>query len=179
MSAIAQARRLPPPPPEVPVCRSRFGVAPRFLERLDILVVRMDARGHPTLIYETTRTDERQRYLYGFGRYYDDGRGIVTQSRSAEHTWHSDHFGLAADLVHAKLHWDAPAEFWRALEEEAEKLGLTSGADWDRNDATRERFKDLPHVQWGPPMRRSPSPHASELFDAGGLTAVWREVGAL
>jgi hypothetical protein len=154
-------------------------MAPRFVEKLDALVTRMKRLNWPVLIYETTRTDARQRYLYGFGREYDDGRGIVTHSINCDHTWHSEHFGLAADIIHVSQGWDAPAAFWVALRTEAERLGLRSGADWDMRPETREDFVDAPHVQWGPPMRRSPSPHAKQLWESGGLRAVWREVGAI
>lgn len=47
--------------------------------------------------------------------------------------------GCAADIVHEDKLWAAPAAFWEALGEEAERLGLTWGG----------RFKraDKPHVQ--------------------------------
>jgi hypothetical protein len=137
----------------------------------------MQANGHDPVVWETLRTHERQHYLYGFGRDYDDGRGIVTHSRSADETWHG--FGLAADVISASKRWDAPDDFWRALERAAEAEGLVCGGDWDGDDLTTERFSDRPHVQWGRPMRRSPSPRAARLFAAGGYPAVWRDVGAL
>ena len=43
----------------------------------------MKLRGLDAIVAETLRTDERQEFLYGFGRDYDDGRGIVTHSRAA------------------------------------------------------------------------------------------------
>lgn len=165
------------PPKEIPVCRDLSVLAPGFRAKVEQLLRNMAARGLPCLVVETLRTDERQRFLFGFGREYDDGRGVVTHSRDVDETWHG--FGLAVDIVHAEHYWNAGPAFWRALEEEAEKLGLTSGADWDRNDATRSAFKDLPHVQFGPPMRRSPSPRAARLREQGGLPAVWLEVGAM
>lgn len=168
---------LPLPPKEVPVCRDMDELAPAFKRKVEELLRNMAARGYHCLVVETLRTQERQRFLYGFGREYDDGRGVVTHSRDADESWHG--FGLAVDIVHADHYWNAGPAFWRALEVEAERLGLTSGADWDRNDATQSRFKDLPHVQWGPPMRRSPSPRAARLRDQGGLSAVWLEVGAM
>ncbi|HEY9450072.1 MAG TPA: M15 family metallopeptidase [Gemmatimonadaceae bacterium] len=174
---MATIVKLPPAPAEIAVCRDMSVLAPGFRSRSEKLLARMEERGHPCFVAETFRTPERQRFLWGFGREYDDGRGVVTHSRDADETWHG--FGLAVDIVHRGLWWDAPASFWRSLEEEAERLGLTSGADWDRDDSTRSQFKDLPHVQFGPPMRRSPSPRAARLRAAGGLPAVWAEVGAL
>jgi len=167
---------LPRPLRDVPECDDMAQLAPKLREKATLLFARMAARGMPCRCAETLRTDARQVFLFGFGRFYDDGRGIVTQSKDADETWH--HFGLALDVVHATLGWNAPAEFWVALREEAEALGLTSGADWDRDPTTPEHFVDEPHVQWGPPMRRSPSPRAARLLADGGLAAVWREVGA-
>lgn len=167
---------LPKPPAEVPPCRDLTRLAPRFRLALGRALAEMHRAGFDPVVHETVRTDARQRFLYGFGREYDDGRGVVTQSRAAGNTWHS--YGLAADVISRSLAWDAPAKFWRALEVAAEAEGLVSGADWDRNDATNAAFKDLPHVQFGPPMRRSPSPYAAALYADGGCARVWREVGA-
>lgn len=169
-------RTLPLPPAEVLGCRDLALLAPRFRLAVDRTLHAMQRAGFDPVVCETLRTHERQAYLYGFGRTYDDGRGIVTFSQDADETWHG--FGLAADIISRSALWDAPAKFWRALEVAAEGEGLTSGADWDRRDETRSRFKDLPHIQWGPPMRRSPSPRAAKLRDEGGLIAVWREVDA-
>jgi len=120
------------------------------------------------MIAETLRTDERERWLYGFGREYDDGRGKVTNSEDADESWHA--FGLAADIWEVTHLWKAPHSFWTALGEHAEAQGLTWGGRWHR--------ADLPHVQFGRPMRVSPSPRAARLQATGGNEAVWREVGA-
>lgn len=168
---------LPAPPPEVPECRDTTRLAPKFRDKLYRVLDRMARRGFDPIVAETGRTHERQAYLFGFGREYDDGRGIVTHSEDEDETWHG--FWLAGDVISQKHRWNAPAAFWIALREEAEAEGLTSGADWDRDPSTPEHFVDAPHVQWGPPMRRSPSPRAARLRAEGGLEAVWREVGAL
>lgn len=159
---------LPPPPPEVPVDCSLTGLAPGFRARLTDMLDAFRRDGFDATIAETLRTDARQRFLYGFGREYDDGRGIVTHSQDADETWH--HFGLAADVVHATLEWNAPRTFWDALGWHALNARLTWGGDW--------RHPDLPHVQFGAPMRDSPSPRAARLLASGGMEAVWREVGA-
>lgn len=167
---------LPRPPIEVPVCSDYSRLAPKFCDAVLRVLERMRAKGWDAIVYETLRTDARQRFLYGFGRIYDDGRGVVTHSQSADETWHF--FGLAVDIISKSMRWDAPAEFWRDLEEAAEAEGLVSGRDWDGDDATTQSFVDGPHIQWGKPMRRSPSPRAARLFSIGGYEAVWREVGA-
>jgi peptidoglycan L-alanyl-D-glutamate endopeptidase CwlK len=160
---------LPSPPPEVAVDRSLDELAPVFRMKVDELLFRMKSKGHDPIVAESVRTNERQTYLYGFGREYDDGRGIVTHSKDADETWH--HFGLAVDIISESKQWDASPRFWNDLGANAIALGLSWGGAW-------RSFKDLPHVQWGSPMRQSPSPRAARLLADGGLPAVWAEVGA-
>lgn len=168
---------LPRPPREVPVVRTLDGLAPKFRDALLATVRDMEAWGYDPLIFETLRTDERQQFLHGFSRKYDDGRGRVTNSRDADESWHF--YGLAADIVSATLYWKAPWDFWATLGLAARRNGLRWGADWDNDgESSDERFADRPHVQWGAPMRRSPSPLARRLYDAGGARRVWQAVGA-
>lgn len=169
------------PPAEVACCDDLAQLAPQFRFAIERLLERLEAQGFKARIAETIRTNERQAYLYGFGRDYDDDRGIVTQSPSALTSWHG--FGLAVDIVHATLGWGAPSTFWAALERAALAEGLTSGADWNRNGEHDEKFCDRPHVQWYcPGMRVSPSDHARQLVDQlgleRGLHEVWIEVRA-
>jgi hypothetical protein len=161
--------KLPPPPKEIPVNRSLDVLAPRFRARVHMVVAGMVGLGLDAYVFETLRTNERQSYLYGFGRRYDDGRGVVTHSVDADESWH--HYGLAVDIISESKGWDAPPKFWRVLGETARGSGLHWGGDW-------KSFQDLPHVQWGSPMRQSPSPRAARLFAEGGFKAVWKEVGA-
>lgn len=172
---------LPKPPPEVPACRDVERLAPHFRRDLTRLLVRLRGRGFDPIVAETYRSPERWRYLYGFGREYDDGRGVVTKASSPETTWH--YFCLAADIWSEKDLWRAPPAFWEALRVEATALGLRSGDDWDGDgipvarDAD-ETFSDKPHVQPGPPMRRFPSPLAKQIVEEHGLEALWRTVRA-
>lgn len=159
---------LPKPPREVAVEHSLEPLAPRFRDAVERVLERMQEAGFQAVVAESIRSNEREEYLYGFGRTYDDGRGIVTHSKDCAHSWHC--FGLAVDIVDAKLAWDAPAKFWRALRAAAEEEGLVSGAVFSD--------PDLPHVQWGAPMRHSPSPNAVALQKEGGNVRVWQEVGA-
>jgi hypothetical protein len=165
--------RLPAPPREVP-CIARVEVlAPKFQDAVRRILERMAQLGLKARVVETMRTDARQQYLYGFGRDYDDDRGVVTQSDSAFTTWHG--YGLAVDMV-----WGAPTTFWEALARLALAEGLTSGADWNRNGLHDEKFCDRPHVQWYcPGMHVAPSDHARALVEQGGIEAVWKELGAL
>lgn len=168
--------KLPKPPlVEVPRISVRGGLAPVFDARLTLILADLDKMGTPGKIFETTRTDARQRYLHGFGRLYDDGRGTVTYSLSADDTWHG--FGLAADIISVKGNWNDPP-FFKNLMVCANRHGCTSGADWNKNGSSEdERFKDWPHVQFGP-LRRSPSPTAARIASERGLHGLWVFVGA-
>ena len=157
---------LPRPTREEPCCRALTELAPRFADALDRALERVPN----AMVAETTRTDARQQWLYAFGRTVDDGRGVVTHSASALDTWH--HYGLAADVIHATLGWTAPSSWWQQLGIAARGQGLAWGGDWPT-------FPDRPHIQWGAPMRRSPSPSAAQLLAAGGRAAVWHAVGAV
>lgn len=169
--------RLPKPPAEVPVERSLVLVAPKLREAVERVCADLRAWDYTPLIAETLRTTARQSFLYGFGRDYDDGRGVVTHSATADETWHG--YGLAVDIVCARQLWNAPRDFWEVLGTSARRHGLVWGGDWNANwSSTDERFVDRPHIQWGAPMRRSPSPRAAEIARTQGREAVWREVGA-
>lgn len=152
-----------PPPPEVPCARSLDGLAPRF--RAAVIATLADVP--EAIVAESVRTFARQSYLYGFGREYDDGRGVVTNAASNLTSWHG--YGLAVDIVHATKGWDAGLAWFRLLGETAKGHGLDWGGDW--------HHPDYPHVQWGT-LRDSPSDRARRLLADGGLAAVWREVGA-
>ena len=169
--------RLPAPPAEVPVQRDLDGLAPQFRAAIDRVLDRMRADGHDPMVFETLRTEARQQFIYGFGREYDDGRGIVTHSESAADTWHG--YGLAVDIICKRTMWGGSKQFWMSLGVAVRSEGLVWGADWNNNGRTDdERFVDRPHVQWGNGMRRSPSSRAVALQAAGGNAAVWAAVGA-
>jgi len=168
---------LPAAPVEVAVDRTLHALAPRFRERVEAVVADLEAWGFDPWIFETTRSNERQQFLHGFGRRYDDGRGIVTYSETNSDTWHG--YGLAVDIISRVHHWKANKWFWDTLGLSARRHGLVWGADWNSNGRSDdERFQDRPHIQWGRPMRRSPSSTAARLLREGGMARVWREVGA-
>ena len=167
-----------PPGREVPLIRDLNVLAPKFRSALERVLATLTGLGFDPMVIETIRTPERQTWLWGFGRTYDDGRGVVTGARTHLQTWHG--YGLAADIISASKRWNAPLAFWEALGRECERQGLAWGGDWDGDGDWRdERFRDFPHVQWGKPMRQSPSAKARELIAQGGPPAVWRAVGAI
>lgn len=169
---------LPRPPIEVPVTNTTTVLAPKFRDTVLRVVRDMEAWGYTPRVFETLRTDARQEFLYGFGRRYDDGRGVVTQAETAADTWHG--YGLATDIVCAVKLWGAPADFWHVLGCSARRHGLVWGGDWDGDwSSADERFVDRPHIQWGNGMRRSPSANAIAIRATQGGSAVWPLVGAV
>lgn len=153
-------------PPEPPASNDLTLCAPQFAVAVERAMLELERQGFDPIINEAWRSDERQAWLYAFGRDYDDGRGIVTNAPNARHGWHF--FGLAADIISAKDGWDSP-DFFDALQIAAAGNGLTSGSDW--------RVKDRPHVQWGK-CKPAPSDVSATLFEQGGNHAVWQAVGA-
>lgn len=143
-------------PPEPPVIRSLDGLAPKFREALLSVFPGFDEK----YVSESLRTDARQEWLYGFGREYDDDRGIVTNAPTGDAGWHK--FGLALDFKASGL--------VRSNAIALRGAGLSLGLDWPR-------FVDPPHIQAGPPMRQSPSAQAAAIFSDGGFEALWKEVG--
>ena len=155
-------------PAEIPVQRSLDVCAPAFAVAVRAMLA--DLAGDRTAwAFETLRTPERQRFLYGFGRDYDDGRGRVTNAQTSLYSWHG--FGLAVDIVEKDATpWDAPVTFWTAIGEAAERHGLVWGGRWKK--------PDLPHVQFGK-CRMSPDDTDRKLLADKGLAAVWAKYGAL
>ena len=173
--------KLPLPPTEKGAGAARVSsldvLAPGFRRRWLRVDGWMRAGGHEPLVWETVRTNERQIYLYRFGREWDDGRGVVTNVYEADDGWHF--YGLALDVICRRRLWKATPSFWRALQTACAQEGLRWGGDWNMNgDCGDERLLDRPHVQFGPPMRVSPSPSAARLYAGGGRQAVWAVVGA-
>lgn len=140
--------------------------APKFADQINRVLERMENAGHDPVVYEALRSEARQTWLFGFGREYDDGRGIVTHASTARLGWHL--FGLAVDIISEQHGWDSPA-FFAALKEAYEAEGVVAGASW--------QMKDMPHGQWAK-CRTTPSQESSTLYDAGGMPAVWAAVGA-
>lgn len=151
-------------PPEPGRQSSLDGCAPAFALKVKNVLAAMQTKGFDPIVFEALRSAERSVWLYGFGRDYDDGRGVVTQILPTQHSWHF--FGLAADIISKSKEWNAPAAFWTALRACAEAEDLVSGQQFSRPDG--------PHVQWNiKGMHCSPTPAAQALYDSGGLPAVW------
>ena len=176
---MTDSAALPHAPPEPPRCSDVARLAPGFQWRLG-LVLRDANRALVKAgslfrfdVFETARSDERQKWLFGSGRTY---RGEwLTNAQDAEHGWHF--FGLAADCVPRPLHadgtlgdftWDVGQSVWQALFDAATNNGCTTGLHWTSVDAD--------HVQPSG-IRTSPSPLSRSLYATGGLPAVWDATG--
>lgn len=157
---------LPLPPKEVPRQWKLDGLAPAFRRAVEAVLNDVEQER----VFETIRTNERQEYLYGFGRSYDDKRprGPVTAAKTAMNGWHF--FGLAVDIVQDdKDPWVAPTAFWQSLGLAYEKHGCVWGGRWKR--------VDLPHGQWGG-CTVAPDSYIRQMYQSEGLDAVWGEVNA-
>lgn len=120
-------------------------LVPAFRAKVELLLDRMRAKGWKPLLYETRRSRERAKMLNA------KGRGSLDSMHC---------YDIAADIVDADRNnvprmdkeglWDAPAQFWADLEDEAIALGLhrlfRRGVKHDRSDADGESW-DKPHVQ--------------------------------
>lgn len=126
-------------PAEVPAIITSAGSAPLFTAAVADMFVLLQG-GRPEKGQEWLRTAERQVWLHGQGRLYDDGRGIVTSAETA--LWSHHGFGGGLDVVEKDATpWDAPESFWLEIAEAAEATGrLKSGYRWKK--------KDRPHVYW-------------------------------
>ena len=149
-------------PKEPPASKALDDLAPGFRANVEQILARDPNR----VIAESYRSPARSDWLFGMGRDYDDGRGVVTKA-GAGASWHN--YGLAVDVIHRVHGWDATSAFWDALAADAIAAGLTAGAKWT--------FRDLPHIQWGK-MSASPNDHAKTALAAGAVESLWAEVGA-
>jgi D-alanyl-D-alanine carboxypeptidase-like protein len=99
-------------------------LVPSFRERTDILLKRMVARGFEPVVIDAVRTVEEA------AKNAAKGSGII----DSMHCWN-----VAVDVIEQGNGWANP-KFFKALGEEAKKLGLTWGGSWTRKP-------DRPHVQ--------------------------------
>lgn len=170
---MADLIKLPPPPAEIPLIRTPDGSAPLFVAATEDMFLRL-AGGRPEKPQEWLRTEERQAYLHGFGRLWDDDRGIVTGARSALYSHHG--FGGGLDVVEKDATpYDAPESFWIDIRNAALATGLLkSGYDWKK--------KDRPHVYWHTlpdDLHGAEGDRLRALFREFGMQAVWEDRGMI
>jgi hypothetical protein len=150
-------------PREPPVQKGLDGVAPALRRQIEAVLADVP----DAVIAESLRTRARCEWLYGFGRMYDDGRGLVTHATYYS-GWHP--MGLAVDCVHRVHGWDASPTFWQTLGDAAQAHGLTWGGRW--------KMRDLPHVQWGG-MPATPQAWHHDAMHDGTVESVWALVKAV
>lgn len=111
-------------------------------------------------------------------RSYDDQAALYAQGRTAPgpivtnappgHSFHE--FGLAVDVVpedqHGNPDWNASDPTWKRIVEVGESLGLFSGTQF-------HSICDTPHFQLTGSFPDSPTDQVRELYENGGLSAVW------
>lgn len=85
------------------------GLLTEFAYQLRLILSEMQRLGWDPEVIETTRTQERQDWLYSIGRRAKRGEVPVTWTR---HSLHQD--GFAADVISRTRGYDAP-EFYKAL----------------------------------------------------------------
>jgi len=108
-----------------------------FQKRVEELLKAMRLRGYDPVPFETYRSEQRQKWLWGVGRTHSMKRTPVTWTMDSRHR-----VGKACDIISKSRGWNYPA-FYDALREEALKLNL-------RDYAGQMTFKrDCCHVQWG------------------------------
>jgi hypothetical protein len=91
---------------------------PYVRDRVIKLLDAMKHRGFDPIIFEAHRSIERQKWLYGIGRTHQLDRRPVTWTLRSKHL-----VGKACDIVSKSHLWDYPA-FYKALKQEAKKVGL-------------------------------------------------------
>lgn len=157
-------------PPEPPRSTDLALLAPQMGEAISRLFAKLEQEGYPPLLYEGYRSPERQAWLWGFGRVYDDGRGVVTRVQTPFDGWHF--YGLAVDVIHRHMGFAAPG-FYEAVGRFAPDCGLKGWRSWLPGSFLRG---DRPHVQWG--RCRATPKDAHDMYLAAGRTGVWSAVGA-
>jgi hypothetical protein len=142
-------------------------LAPKFAAAVKIAVAECMALGIPAVVYETYRTDALAKAYYAKGRTAPGS--IVTHSKDNVHSWHG--FGLAVDVIHRDLRWNAPAAWWPKMAAVFKRNRCNWGGDWSG-------FRDLPHFQWHH-CPASPDDEDRRLLATSGLLAVWERRAAI
>lgn len=129
----------------------------------------LEAQGLTFRVAQALRTWEEQDALYAQGR---TAPGKIVTNAPAGHSWHN--FGLSADLYpnnpDGTIDWNPNHPDWKKMEQCAVSLALVSGANW-------VRLVDAPHVQLTGRFPVSPDDEVRELYERGGIHAVWDASG--
>lgn len=107
------------------ISRDPDKLLPAFADKLELLFQAMWEDGEDAILHEGWRSKERSLMLA------EKGTGSV----DSLHQW-----GAAADIISKSKGWSDP-KFFKKLAENARKVGLYPGYDWDGDEY------DPPHVQ--------------------------------
>ena len=146
------------------VVRTLDRLAPLFRAAIEATLAE-----HPdAIVCETYRSNELQAPYFERGRTVKPPAHTVTNARTNLYSWHG--YGLAVDIIHRELEWNAPTSWFAQVAETAKRNGCKWGGNW--------KSPDFPHLQWGR-CKASPSDLARRLIAEGGMEAVWHAVGAV
>ena len=101
---------------EPPIDNDPSHLWPPFYQRIQTLFDALIKRGFDPKIFEGKRSQERQDWLYGYGRTHHKGCKPITWTRESKHL-----VGKAVDVISKKSLW-ASSAFYTALREEVEKI---------------------------------------------------------
>jgi peptidoglycan LD-endopeptidase CwlK len=117
---------------------------PTLIERIDKVLVAMQAIGYTMAVTDGVRTTAQQQALYAKGRtapgpIVTNANGVTSRSN---HQTHGDGYGHAADcafVINGRFSWDARLP-WKAYGALGEALGLRWGGAF-------VSLHDLPHLE--------------------------------
>jgi peptidoglycan LD-endopeptidase CwlK len=136
------------------------------LKQVECVEKRLKDGGWTYKIYETYRSDRRQRWLYAQGRTRPGPRVTnVATAQTGNHYW-----GLGIDIIHGTRLW-SHERFFYWLGQHYEACGMVAGAFW-------KRFPDAPHGQFAAWESASRRPDwARRYMAAGHRDSLWLRLG--
>jgi hypothetical protein len=147
-------------------CNSLDVFPPGVRSQVDCVLQRLERGGWPYRVYETYRSDRRQRWLYAQGRTRPGPRVTnVATAQTGNHYW-----SLGIDVIHRTKLWDHP-RFFYWLGQHYEACGMVAGAFW-------KRFPDAPHGQFAAWESAAQRPAwAKRLQAEGKRDSLWLRLG--
>jgi hypothetical protein len=157
--AIAQRSSVPVPPRPAASGTFDTGQPPdAFDDRVNALMSKMAALGHPVVIISGKRTAEEQAALYARGR--TNGGAIVTEKSGQPGDESRHQLDLARDFAFVGPDGrpdTSDRQPWQLLGQLAKEVGLEWGGDWTS-------LVDRPHVQMPPSQSAFPKGGAARGF---------------
>jgi len=152
---------------------------PPFVDLLKQFEEKLKTNNIEAFPFETYRSFDRQLELYKQGREWDSKKEswiVISKKKIITNalpglSYHA--YGLAVDFAFdadskkAGIQWSWDNKFpWTTLGEYGKDCGLEWGGDW-------QTFPEYPHFQktWGLPIHK-----AYDIFQSGGIKAVWKEL---